>query len=501
MVFALQLTALVAVLELLLWLPPIWKIRKYWANQLLTLIAVSSVWLVAVHYTAATLLLLILGCYRFFNMLRVVRERMHEDYLKRVTRTTGLILILLQLAVCAIWWLTAHYRIAGEAEWLIVSVAILVVSLVLFFSTVRHVRTTRPPATLQSFTDRDLPSLTVAVPARNETDDLEQCLRTLIASDYPKMEILVLDDSSQNRRTPEIIRSFAHDGVRFIEGKEIRENWLAKNQAYQQLMDEATGEYILFCGVDVRFEAGSLRALVSSLLQKKKSMISVMPKNIVSPASGGKYPSLIQPMRYAWELSLPRRFFRRPPVLSSCWLINRKSLESAGGFAAVGRSVVPESYFARTTSLHDGYSFMRSNDTLGITSTKKTSDQLETMIRTRYPQVHRRPEQVAMLTIAEGGTLVLPFVLFIVSLFQNGYAAVQLVTLLAIFALVGFYTIVASLTYQKPLPSSIFVLPIAGVVDIAVMNYSMFKYEFSEVFWKGRNVSMPVIHGTTKSTT
>jgi len=77
--------------------------------------------------------------------------------------------------------------------------------------------------------------------------------RRFSSHDYPKLEIIVLDDCSQNKHTPEIIRSFAHDGVRFIQGEHPKPTWLAKNQAYDRLAQESSGEFILFCGVDVRF--------------------------------------------------------------------------------------------------------------------------------------------------------------------------------------------------------------------------------------------------------
>jgi hypothetical protein len=37
-------------------------------------------------------------------------------------------------------------------------------------------------------------------------------------------------------------------------------------------------------------------------------------------------------------------------------------------------------------------------------------------------------------------------------------------------------------------------LPCAVLADIGLLHYSMWKYEFSEVLWKGRNVCVPVMH-------
>src|SRR5581483_6031569 len=133
-----------------------------------------------------------------------------------------------------------------------------------------------------------------------------------------------------------------------------------------------------------------------------------IPRNVTPQVGNFRQSMLLQPMRYAWELALPRGMFRRPPVLSTCWIIRRDVLEMSGGFSAVSRSIVPESYFARMSAIHDGYSFMQSNEGIGVTSTKLLHDQLQTVIRTRYPQVHRRPELVALLSLVEGGGVMLP---------------------------------------------------------------------------------------------
>ena len=46
---------------------------------------------------------------------------------------------------------------------------------------------------------------------------MTDALHRVIASTYPKLEIIVLDDLSADK-TPALIKAFAQDGVRFIEG-------------------------------------------------------------------------------------------------------------------------------------------------------------------------------------------------------------------------------------------------------------------------------------------
>src|SRR5258708_25474651 len=50
------------------------------------------------------------------------------------------------------------------------------------------------------------PSVSVLVPARNEALRIRACLESLIAQNYPSLEIVVLDDESQDA-TAEIVRS------------------------------------------------------------------------------------------------------------------------------------------------------------------------------------------------------------------------------------------------------------------------------------------------------
>ena len=89
--------------------------------------------------------------------------------------------------------------------------------------------------------DSEYPSVSVCIAARNETHALAQCLERVLKSDYPKLEILVLDDSSTDD-TSLIIKSFASAGVRFIPGAALPSGWLGKNHAYQTLIDEARGD-------------------------------------------------------------------------------------------------------------------------------------------------------------------------------------------------------------------------------------------------------------------
>lgn len=479
-------------LEFALHLPgPFWRLRVVFAVVGMVAIGLASGALLASWINVASIVLLVLGSFRVFNLVRIVKARMHERYLQRVTLRTSLVLLGLQAIVVDVWAAWDMWYKNGLLTWSVVAGLQLLGAIILMWSTSRSLQKTTWPRHIQPRSDSELPTVTIAIPARNETEDLQACLHSLIGNNYPKLEILVLDDCSQMARTPEIIRSFAHDGVRFVKGEAPKDIWLPKNQAYAHLAREASGDYILFCGVDVRFGPESVRQLVNVLLDKKKRMMSVLPRR--SPEAQARF-AIVQAMRYWWELVPPRRLFNRPPVLSSCWIIEADTLKKIGGFAATRRAIVPEAHLAQAVSKDgDGYSFMRS-DGVGIESGKSASDQRDTAIRTRYPQLHRRPETALLVSSAELFFLVAPFVMAVGGFWLPiGGLAQGMAALACLFLVISYVRMVRS-TRINSVQFGLIALPVVVVYDIGMIFYSMWQYEFSVVDWKGRNICIPAMH-------
>jgi len=429
--------------------------------------------------------------YRLLNLLRLYYDRLPRPQLRTVSLRAFGWLAASNVVVVLSAWLITHYGLDGVLFNVLVVAQLFCALLLLRVSlhTWRHAAVS--VGSSAALSDAELPSISILVPARNETDDLQRCLEGLVASDYPKVEILVLDDSSATRRTPEIIRSFAHEGVRFLQGEAPDEtHWLAKNYAYEQLAREASGELLLFCGVDAAFEPHTIRQLVCLLEDRKKDMLSVMPLRAVTVGRGS---SVLQAMRYYWEICLPRRLFKRPPVLSTCWLIRRHALENMGGFASVSRSVNPEAPLARRMVVTDAYSFVRSDESLGLYSNKPANEQYDTSVRVRYPQLHRRLELVGLAACFEFVLLLGPFLgLFFAVYLPHAlaYSAIWVVSLLCLMVTYSLVAVGARLTsawYGWAF------MPVAFMVDLMVLHISFWKYEFANVYWKGRNVGVPVM--------
>ena len=333
----------------------------------------------------------------------------------------------------------------------------------------------------------DLPTVTLAIPARNEGKALTKSLEGAIKSKYPKLEIIVLDDCSIDT-TPKIVKHFAHKGVRFIEGIKPGVKWLGKNNAYQRLVEESSGEYIIFCGADVRLAPQAVDYLMNQVINDQLVMLSVVPnRNQVNPIA-----SILQPMRHFWAVAHPNILRRFPPVISSCWVISRQKMLEYGGMGAVTNSVLPEAYFARRAESEDAYSFIVSFRTMGISTRKDAYDQYDTAVRTLYPLIHRSMFFAFIKTITIGLFFVLPF-FGLIALFLNGYSLENvLLAATAITLLISNFLVSIMIT-----PSSWWVtwlsFPLAVLTEATMLFWSAYRYEFGEVSWKSRDICYPVL--------
>ncbi|WP_219846573.1 glycosyltransferase [Salinibacter sp. 10B] len=115
------------------------------------------------------------------------------------------------------------------------------------------------------------PSVSVVVPARNEADDIDTCLDSLRACDYPddKLEIIVVDDFSTDG-TPERVRQrqpagmpATADPVRLVKmAAEQPENGNHKPAAVATGVDAATGDVILTTDADCTVPSTWIRSMV-----------------------------------------------------------------------------------------------------------------------------------------------------------------------------------------------------------------------------------------------
>lgn len=132
--------------------------------------------------------------------------------------------------------------------------------------------------TAESLPDNELPFITVIVPARNEAGKIGRCLESLAKQNYPKYEIIAVDDRSQDS-TGTIIQELAekYPHLKCIRGKEAPPGWIGKCSALVQAVEHANGQWYLFTDADTCHTPESLRYAITYALRNKAELISFMP--------------------------------------------------------------------------------------------------------------------------------------------------------------------------------------------------------------------------------
>jgi glycosyltransferase involved in cell wall biosynthesis len=121
------------------------------------------------------------------------------------------------------------------------------------------------------------PSISLIFAARDEEEKLPAALATLAALDYPDLEIIGVDDRSQDA-TGQILDDFgaAHPRFRAVHVSELPSGWLGKPHALQKAYEASTGEWLLFTDADVRFKPDVLRRTVTVAAERKLDHLTLV---------------------------------------------------------------------------------------------------------------------------------------------------------------------------------------------------------------------------------
>ena len=112
--------------------------------------------------------------------------------------------------------------------------------------------------------DADCPRISILFAARDEEEKLPAALATLMEIDYPHLEVIAVNDRS-NDSTGRILDEFAaaHTRLRVVHVADLPAGWLGKPHALQKAFEASTGDWLLFTDADVRFKPDALRRAVA----------------------------------------------------------------------------------------------------------------------------------------------------------------------------------------------------------------------------------------------
>ncbi|HEV2204947.1 MAG TPA: glycosyltransferase [Candidatus Acidoferrales bacterium] len=218
------------------------------------------------------------------------------------------------------------------------------------------------------------PQVTVLIPAYNEESAIVDTVSSALASHYPHLEILVVNDGSTDR-TPELVQKhFGRDPrVRLL----MQPN-RGKPTALNHGLAEATGEVLISIDADTIVDPDAIPRLVRHFADPKVGAVA----GNVKVMNRNKWLTRWQALEYITSQNLEKRAFDLlnciPVVPGAVGAWRTDLLRSAGGFSG---ETVAEDTDLTLTIRRDGWKILYDEDAIGRTEVPETMDAL---VRQRF---------------------------------------------------------------------------------------------------------------------
>ena len=190
----------------------------------------------------------------------------------------------------------------------------------------------------------------VLVPMRNEAANVEGLVATLAAQEG-SFHFYLLDDNSEDQ-TFELLQQFTKADSRFtvIKGAVLKDKWIGKTWALQQLFDASSEEILVSIDADVRLTNDAINKAVTALNSAQLDFISPYPRQIAKTFA----ERLIQPLlQWSWLTTVPLAYAERSGQKSMAvangqfFVVRRPALTSIGGYQSVKYAVIDDVFLAR----------------------------------------------------------------------------------------------------------------------------------------------------------
>lgn len=216
---------------------------------------------------------------------------------------------------------------------------LIVVFIVLTIISGRMVLYRIPTLKWKSSSNEYLPSCSIIIPARNESDNLPRLLKSLYNQSIVPQEIIVVDDDSTDH-TVSIARNY---GAKVVKLKNSHLSWVGKSAGCYAGALMATGETLLFLDADTFFpDKNSLSTILRKYgMQESQGILSIQPYHTIKRT----YENLsavfnILVLAGMNRFSIFQEHIESPGAFGPSLLVNRAEYFEVGGHKKVKESIM-----------------------------------------------------------------------------------------------------------------------------------------------------------------
>jgi len=193
----------------------------------------------------------------------------------------------------------------------------------------------------------DPPVVSIVIPARNEARNIRRCAESALASRYPRLEVLVVDDHSTDD-TAAIAEELASRDprLRVITPPALPDGWFGKQWACATGAAAARGELLGFMDADTWQAPDLVTRAVNAMRARGSDLLSVAGMQEL----GGFWERLIQPQIFAimlqrfggTELVNRSRTVSQKIANGQCIWVRRDTYDALEGHTAVKHEVAED---------------------------------------------------------------------------------------------------------------------------------------------------------------
>lgn len=195
--------------------------------------------------------------------------------------------------------------------------------------------------------------VSVILPARNEALHIGACVRSVLSSTWPNLELIVVDDHSVDG-TSVLARDAAGGDVRLtlVSAPDLAAGWFGKQWACQNGAAHATGSLLLFIDADTRHSPDLVGRLVRARAQRGAELMSVAGHQEMKTW----WEYAVQPcvfvmilLRYGGAQTMEHASRATDVVANGqCFMLSRATYDAIGGHSAVRDFVAEDVMMAQT---------------------------------------------------------------------------------------------------------------------------------------------------------
>jgi len=336
----------------------------------------------------------------------------------------------------------------------------------------------------QEITGSDLSDITVLIPARNESEVIEETLLSTLQQGRG-LNVIIIDDNSEDD-TARIAKKIGGPDLTVLEGSERPDGWSGKLWALEQGRKYVKTPLLMLLDADIKLKPGVIAGLKSRLEREHFSMISLM----VRPSLNSFWEILLMPaFIYFFKLLYPFRLANSESNMiaaaaGGCIIMETEILEDIGGFRPIKDALIDDCMLARQIKNH-GY-----RTWLGLTNSAESirpyhgiSELWNMVARTAYNQLYYSPILLLVCTVI----MIIAFWLPILGMMLHSQTGV-LISLSAL--LLMYISYLPTLLFYNRNFFEVLVLPLTAALYLAMTWTSAFRYWQGErMRWRGRTVT------------